>query len=133
MSEVKSSRWRHDAGACKWWQTFHGGSELEDGSWNAARFRKRFRVPRSIFDELLALTRASGLFPENTPGDGSCGPRTHPLELKLMATLYWMGHGVDFFTVEEIANIDQEVIRTWSLQWLKWAAKTLVPKHIRVP
>lgn len=73
-------------------------------------FRRRFRVPFSVYLEVLAMTRTSGWF---TEGRDAIGLMAAPLELKVLGVLRVLGRGYCFDGVEELCFISAEVLRTF--------------------
>lgn len=71
-------------------------------------FRRRFRVPFPVFEEILGMTRSSGWF---TEGRDAIGVLAAPLELKILGVLRVLGRGYCFDGVEELCFISAEVIR----------------------
>ena len=71
-------------------------------------FRRRFRVPFPIFEQLVETTRKAGWFSE---GSDFAGNLAAPLELKILATLRVLGRGYCFDGVEELTLISAQVLR----------------------
>ena len=65
------------------------------------KFRRRFRVPYSIFMSIVGMFRSrEGWNPAN-----STDPRAHaahPLEIKILSALFILGRGVDIDTVQTV-------------------------------
>ena len=71
-------------------------------------FRRRFRVPFPVFEEIVAMTRTNGWF---TEGRDAVGIMAAPLELKILGVLRVLGRGYCFDGVEELCFISGEVLR----------------------
>ena len=57
----------------------------DENSTAGRRFRRKFRVPRAVFDQLLAEARK---VPEWDDQKRVRGPTRHPLDLKVLAGLF---------------------------------------------
>lgn len=71
-------------------------------------FRRRFRVPYPLFEDLVVTTREFKIFLE---GPDCRGVMAAPLELKILAVLQVLGRGYCFDGVEELTMISAEVLR----------------------
>jgi hypothetical protein len=73
------------------------------------KFRRRFRVPYSIFMSIVGMFRSrEGWNPAN-----STDPRAHaahPLEIKILSALFILGRGVDIDTVSMLSRISTVVL-----------------------
>ncbi len=63
----------------------HSAEATDPKSAIGKEFRAKFRIPYTMFEEILQATRDSGLFPNDLVKEG--GTRPHPLSLKVMAAL----------------------------------------------
>lgn len=100
---------RTDYNATPWGMLARGNcSDLEhkDGKY----FRRRFRVPYSLFTRLVSICRLYTWFPETY--------RSAPLELKMLATLRKLGRGGCFDNLYEACGIDQETLRVFYHKFL---------------
>ena len=65
-------------------------------SYTAREFRKDFRVPRPVFDKIYDYVQTVDELKDKPEGHGNGrGPPRVPASIKLMASLYLLGHGCD--------------------------------------
>ena len=71
LSPSKVARWRHNPMHSKWWSNYFDRLDnFEEASFWGKKFRRRFRVPRVIFEELLVAAQE---WPEFCDTDGKHG------------------------------------------------------------
>eukprot|EP00965_Chrysotila_dentata_P092956 3069148-Pleurochrysis_carterae.AAC.1 len=99
----------------------------DPNSYEGKLFRRRFRVPYSVYMTLLARTQVERSFCDKSVGDGKRGPPRHPVCLKVLACLYIIAHGVTFFTLSDMTFMSEKVLRTFYYTWMAWLRATLVP------
>jgi hypothetical protein len=74
------------------------------------RFRRRFRVPFPIFEQIVELVRSQKWFAENSDCSGRAAA---PLELKILGVLRVLGRGTCFDGIEELNLVSEECNRTF--------------------
>lgn len=93
-------------------------------------FRRRFRVPHSIYIEIL--DHAKEWFPNHASSD-AVGNHSHPLELKVLAALRVIARGVCFDEVAELTNISEEVLRSFFHKFMSRFRSALQDFWINAP
>ena len=89
----------------------------------AREFRKDFRMPRPLFDKLYDHIQTVDTLKDKPEGRGhGRGPPRVPAFMKLMASLYLIGHGCDFHTVFRISHVHENTLRPWFHQFLTHVA-----------
>ena len=73
-------------------------------------FRRRFRIPFPVFQEIVKMTREQQRCSE---GEDAVGIKAAPLELKILAVLRVLGRGYCFDGVEELCYISAEILRVF--------------------
>ena len=53
LAEQRQDRWRHGWTLSSWSTMLDNGATLQPTSWVGRKFRRKFRVPREIFDKLV--------------------------------------------------------------------------------
>ena len=85
------------------------GSSLRNEQTNKAKkFRRRFRVPYSMFESICSDIREMGLYRDGTDASGN---PVIPLKLLVLACLRHMGSGCPFDLLMELTCIHEETIR----------------------
>jgi hypothetical protein len=93
-------------------------------------FRRRFRVPWPLFEQLVTITRESGWFSEKP---NCTGIRGAPLELKILAVLRVLGRGYCFDGVEELCLISAESLRIFFRKFVTLFARENYAKYCTHP
>jgi hypothetical protein len=93
-------------------------------------FRRRFRVPYPLFEDLVSTTRGSRIFLE---GPDCRGVMAAPLELKILAVLRVLGRGYCFDGVEELTMISAEVLRVFFHKFVAHFARDNFSKYCNPP
>ncbi len=78
-------------------------------------FRAKFRVPYSMFEEILQATRDSGKFSDDMVD--SSGQKPHPLSLKMMLSLCKLALCVTVSSLEDICGINKAVLGKFGEMW----------------
>ena len=128
-------RWRADPMSSRWWNILHDPQAYTETSAVGKAFRKDFRVPKVLFDRLLQEVNQIPALKEKPPGRGNGrGMHTVPNIMKLAATLYMMGNGTNFRTVDLISCVSEGALlkfaRTW---WENCADGPLFKRHVSLP
>ena len=98
------------------------------------RFRNKFRMPRSSFDEIVAELQKLDSFKDKSKGVGhGRGPPRHPLQIKVLACLRMLGKGIDYDTVCEGACISEPAIKKFFHKFIQWLAGDFYQKWVQVP
>jgi hypothetical protein len=93
-----------------WWKVIHH-PEIKDPCSKLARlFRRRFRLPFSLFTSLLDLCKQREVF--ETKGDPQHRHYMIPQEIKLLLCLRIMGRDEVFDTVSELCGVSEDMCRT---------------------
>ena len=94
-------------------------------------FRAKFRVPYSLFEEILQATRDSGKFPDENVKKSGQGP--HPLSLKVMACLRRLALGIPCCALEEMCGISRTVIALFVEKWKLWFVEKYHAQWVKMP
>ena len=96
---------------------------------DARLFRRRFRVPHAIFQQIVSLTREKMWYKET---DG-IGRPSAPLELKILGVLRVLGRGMCFDGIAELTNISEEAIRVFFHSFCRNFANELFSTYCKSP
>ena len=96
---------------------------------DARLFRRRFRVPHAIFQQIVSLTREKMWYKET---DG-IGRPSAPLELKILGVLRVLGRGMRFDGIAELTNISEGAIRVYFHSFCRNFATELFSKYCKSP
>ena len=103
---------------------------MNDDSWLGKKFRRRFRVPYSVFKEIcLDIDLVLG---ERAMHDRA-GHETVPVSLLVLGSLRVIGSGCTFDAIEELTNVAEETHRIFfHEQFCNWGER-VSPTHIKMP
>jgi Plant transposon protein len=93
-------------------------------------FRRRFRVPYPLFEQLVAITMESGWFSEKA---NCAGNFPAPVELKIFAVLRVLGRGYCFDGVEELCLISAECLRIFFRKFVTLFSQENYAKYCNHP
>jgi hypothetical protein len=96
------------------------------------KFRRRFRLPYSEFDDFVAEAKASPLF-ERWDGQDATGKHSSPIELLILGSLRYLGRGWTFDDIEEATCISREVHRTFFHLFISWGSTSLFETYVITP
>ena len=103
------AKWRRSLST--WDHDYFGNSTL---FWNSivlrTEFRRKFRIPRVMFNTIFADMKGSGCF-RDTFDRHMRGARPHPLNLKFASCLRIIGLGAGMDVAEEGSGISEEAVR----------------------
>lgn len=86
-------------------------------------FRKRFRIPWSMFLEIY----------EETKPDWERYNQMHPFSVKLLVYLRWLATGATFDQLQELSNIGEETCRIFCMDFGLYFALKYKSKYIKLP
>ena len=90
-------------------------------------FRRRFRVPFNVFEELLAAAQSSGEFVARSPA----GRRRVPLELKLLGVLRYNAVGGIWDVISEASGgVSIDTFSTFHRKYMDWFNRTQLEKYV---
>ena len=104
----------------------------QEGSVLNKEFRAKFRIPYSMFLDILAKARASGEFSDDL-NHKKGGQKPHPLSLKLMAALRRLALGCPVDGLECMCGISDTVLRGFITKWEKWFVNTYYDEWVSIP
>ena len=112
--------WDKDPRELQWWKQINDRRVQDPESREGKLFRRRFRVPFSVFQWIVTLWRA-----KKWPGCSKYkynfgGPLTDPLELKIMAALRYLGRGECWDTCSEFSGIPEGTLRKFGYSFFRW-------------
>ena len=105
-------------------------SNYDEGSAAGRRFRRKFRVPRIVFDQILAEARKVPGWDEHVHVKG---PSRHPLDLKVLAGLYHLGKDADTLVLEDLCGLSQSLLKAWLHKFVHWLATEVYPLWVKLP
>ena len=131
--QCKQTKWRWEYTNSVWWTMLKDERTYDLTSYVGKQFRRDFRVPRVIFDELLKEVNTVSSLKDKAAGPGhGRGPDRVPTCMKLLGALYKLAKGVDFRTLHLIAHIEAGTMRRWFHCWVKLMGEgTLYEEHVR--
>ena len=129
-AEDKLGRRRMDPSKSPWWALLNSKRAKErPHSWEGKEFRKLFRLPRELFDDLYDLAAASPTFRPKDDAARRGGLPRHPLKLKICAALVMLAKGCEPSEVRNDACMDAETLRVFFLKFTAWMASDEVYPH----
>ena len=98
---------------------------------DAIKFRRQFRVPYSLFVTIVEMFRTrDGWNPSNSDDPQSRAP--HPLEIKILCSLFVLGRGTDLDTVSMLSHISIGSLTSFHHHFCA-KMSTLYDEHIFMP
>jgi hypothetical protein len=127
---------RRDYMSCIWWSDFINNPSINEPSSHAAKkFRRRFRVPFPVYEDLLAKASAAepeGLGYKMRPVSAAGIPGI-PLELQILAVLRVLGRATCFDGIEEITGASAESHRVFFHDFCKKFASKYYHEYVYLP
>ena len=108
------------------------GKSFTTDSRKAIKFRRRFRLPFSSFNDLMADIRAEKWFPNNEVCDCR-GVLGVPIDLLVLGSLRYLGRGWTFDDLEEATGISEETHRKFFHKFISCGKNILFPKWVKAP
>lgn len=95
------------------------------------KFRKRFRVPYELFQEIVTdIRRVNDIKDER---HDATGQESVDLSLMVLGSIRVLASGCTFDAIEELTNVSQETHRVFfHKQFCRWA-ESVAPEHIQMP
>ena len=121
---------RKDYYESAFWHIVANPSNQDPQSFDGRCFRRRFRVPYSVFLQLVDFAEALGF--DRRPVDAA-GKNGAPLEIKILAVLQLLGRGLCFDDVALTTNISEEVIRVFFHDFIDKFVHKYYHDFIKVP
>lgn len=115
---------------CPWWDLIEDDRTYDEDCRQGKAFRAKFRVPRAVFDAVVQRANQCDKFSDQCRKRGS---HRHPLVLKVAAWFRVLGKGVDFESVEEVANISAECLRVFFHAFSAWFVRSYWPEVVKWP
>ncbi|CAN0384411.1 unnamed protein product, partial [Discosporangium mesarthrocarpum] len=104
---------------------------MDKNTWEALKFRRRFRVPFPFFEELVKEVESQGwLGPETA--DASDRPGI-PLQLKVLAVLQILGRGNCLDDIQQLSGMSQSRAQSTFHHFCECFARDMYAKWIYVP
>jgi hypothetical protein len=131
-------RYPENTGQAKWRRS-HSTWDLDyfgdvASFWNSIvrrmEFRRKFRIPRVLFDRIFGDMKGSGSF-RDTSDRHICGARPHPLNLKFASCLRIVGLGAGMDVAEEGSGISEGTVSKFVPQWLEWFVQHNFAKWVK--
>ena len=94
-------------------------------------FRAKFRVPYSMFEEIVQATRDSGLFPDEL--ESKSGQKPHPLAMKVMACFRRLALGIPVSALEDMCGISEPVMSKFIQKWERWFVEKYHSEWVKMP
>lgn len=83
-------------------------------------FREKFRVPRVLFDRILAATKESGRWRDTHDSNGHGSPKPLSLACKVASAFRVMAKGAGMDIAEEGSGVSAQVLGRFLPDWLQW-------------
>ena len=124
---------RRELSECVWLNTFLNDVKCVPGSIWYDDFRKMFRIPKSMFDEILQQTRDSGLFPDERRKSDRGKPPAIPLGLKVLACLRVLALGTPFDALSIESCCSGSCLQNFFHKWMRWYKVTYYDITVHPP
>jgi hypothetical protein len=116
-----------------WWRMYVDSATVRDPEHaDHSLFRRRFRVPYSLYETLLAHARSKAWFPDAGHTD-AFGRSAYPLELKVLGFLRVLGRGWAFDDVAEATDMSEETHRRFFHEFAKKFAEDQFEHWVHPP
>ena len=128
-------RWRcHPERDSHWTVLITNPFVYDESSYTGRKFRRKFRLPRKLVDDLCELAQRKEAFVDK-PGGPGCGkgPPRHPFLYKLLGTLMMLGKGVDAETAAEAAQLANSSMSRFFKEITEWLGTEVYTKEVRIP
>ena len=116
----------------KWYLDYVISNQYSRNKKLKKKFRRRFRMPRNNFLDLVKMAREENWFPEEEKPDAT-GRKGSPLELLMLGSLRYLGRGWTFDDLEEATDISEEKHRLFFHDFIAVGAKHMYPKWVVLP
>ena len=103
----------------------------DEGSFLGKKFRRRFRVPYCLFEDICRDIMMEGFY-RHGKSDAS-GSEAVQIELLVLGSLRIMGSGCTFDAIEELTNVSEETHRVFfHNKFCAWGDRVF-PQHVHQP
>ena len=117
-----------------WWKLINRRGVRVEGSRAYCKFRKKFRLPLTEVEKLVAEAQSVKEFKDKPAGVGNGrGHARHPLLLKVLAALRCLAKGTDPDDLEEAAHISAVCLQWFVPRFIRWMAENIFPREVRLP
>jgi hypothetical protein len=114
------------------WYSYYIQNPLQEDNKFLTKFRGRFPLPYSQFEELVADCRTSDLF-KRWQGCDALGRPSTPMELLVLGSLRYLGRGWTFDDIEESTAVSQEVHQNFFHVFINFGSTTLYDRYVQFP
>jgi hypothetical protein len=108
-----------------------GGGPWDESSWHGCRFRRRFRVPYEIFENIcIEYAKVDVDLRDATDRHGrpSCN-----LQLLILGALRVLAQGTPFDVIDEATDISYQTHNKFFKTFVEWMAKSMFENYIHLP
>jgi hypothetical protein len=127
---------REDFANAPWQQMIDSGSYKLTTTKAGRNFRRKFRLPASLFDFVVATVLHLRLFVEyDSKGcgqDAFCRPMAS-LHVKILCVLRVLGSGCEFAAVYEGSLLDEQTVRVFFLRFVEFFSRALYKTWVHPP
>ena len=117
-----------------WWDLIEHPEVGTPGSDKYRKFRSKFRLPKPLVDKIMAEAQEHAPFADKAEGPShGRGPGRHPLIIKVLAALRYLGKGVDYDTLEEMAHVSASLLKKFIPKFIDWYLVTFYPSQVYLP
>ena len=121
LSGIK--RWRLNHTKSDWWKVLQDVRTYDENCRNGLSFRRRFRVPRVVFDNLLEeVIEAKDENGVSVFGPKGKGPPPIPVNILLLGVLRFLALGCPWDVIEELSHVSQTVLKGFYNKFVEWYA-----------
>jgi hypothetical protein len=114
------------------WYLYYVQKPVLEDERTMKKFRNRFRLPYSNFQQLVDECTESSLFDRWMSCD-AIGRKSTPIELLVLGALRYLGRGWTFDDIEEATAVSKEVHRVFFRQFIEYGSTILYEKHVNYP
>jgi hypothetical protein len=105
------------------------GGPWDEGSWHGVRFRRRFRVPYSVFDDLCSEYAKTD---QRKQTDRYGRPRCE-LKILILGALRVLGQAATFDVIDEATNISFQTHNSFFKKFVEWVSTSLFDEYVNLP
>ena len=121
LSGIK--RWRLNHTKSDWWKVLQDVRTYDENCRNGLSFRRRFRVPRVVFDNLLEeVIEAKDENGVSVFGPKGPGPPPIPVNILLLGVLRFLALGCPWDVIEELSHVSETVLKGFYNKFVEWYA-----------
>jgi len=127
---------REDFASAPWQVMLTQGTHLMETSKAGRQFRRKFRVPATLFEYIVSKVLRANMFPEydkNGSGTDGFGRPIPSLQVKILVVFRVLGSGCEFAAVYDGSKLDEFTARSFFHRFTEKFARSMYPIWVHPP